>query len=292
MAIDAGTLQQLAMLGLGENVSNMTPQELEDALYGRAEADINRRSGLDAQAALENTFARGVGMGGTTPGAGSTISADAVTPIMRTRNDALLKARMDAFTASQAARLAALGQAAAVSQNALSSGASAGAQQTALALQRRGQNIQQETATNQLVGQGVGGVGGAALSTAGLVYAPEIKNRLRALLSAGGGGETKTAAAGAPGTGDTLGPPSPTAGQSGLAGLAESGAGPAAIAPSYGAPAAPGFSPVSFDLPSSPGFGSGGGLGDLAQWNFNPGDVGMEDWLNNAQPAKTWGDYL
>lgn len=180
MAIDPTQLQQLAAAGLGDYIGQ-GPQSMEDALYARMAGDIERQSGTNTQAALENTFGRGVGMG--------TPSADAVTPIARARNEALLKARAQAATDARNAQLAGLSTAAGVAQNAINSGQAGGLQQQQLNLAKRGQNMQRDAATTGAVGAGIGGLGASALNVAGMAYAPQIRKGLGLLAGGGDTGE-------------------------------------------------------------------------------------------------------
>lgn len=259
MATDINTLQQLAAAGLGDYIGQ-SPQTMEDALYNRMAADIERQSGTNARSALENTFARGVGQGGGVGGA-STISADAITPIQRARNEALLKARSDAFVASQQAQLSGLAQAAGAAQNAINSGQNAGYQQQALNLQKKNQEQQRGLATQQAVGQGVGGLGAAALSTAGLLYGPEIRKNLSGLFAGGGGDRMPSSLAA------MAGPSSP-----GAPAVTSAIDMPSAFA-NFAGPAASALSPASYDFG-----GSFGGLGSMASSNFSLPDLPSVDW--------------
>lgn len=276
MAIDASALQQLAMTGLaGQPMSDAQRQAMEEALFGNAQQDIERTSGVNAQAALENAFGRGVGQGGM--GGASSITNYGIGNIERARSDALVKARNDAAVASRNAQLAALGSAAGTAQNALTQQTQSGQNTEALKLQRRGQDMAQSSARNQMIGQGVGGLGGAAATVGGLVYGPEIKSALKSLVAGGGGGKTGFAGANGPSSPAIEGAPAADAG--------------APIVPAAGGGGAlnlmsggPDISPVSFSAPS---FSGGGGL-DLSSFQFP--DFNM-DWSNILMPQNSNWDW-
>lgn len=278
MALDTNTLQNLAGTGL-EQYLGAGPQAMEDALYNRMAADIERQSGLNAQQAMENTFGRGVGQAGGGP---SSITSTALDPILRARSDALTKARNDAFVASQQAQLAALAQAAGTAQTAINSSTAAANQSAALALQKRGQNFQRSQANQQAIGQGVGGLGAAGLQTAGLLYAPQIKKflggGLQGLADTGGDRmpSSALAAAGGPATAGIPSQPDLTGGF-----------------PSAATSAASALTPASFSLPDVSGPTSSA-LSGLSNYNFElPTDF---DWSTALMKPVTssfdWGDYF
>jgi hypothetical protein len=147
------------------------PEALEEQIYQRGVADIDR----GYQQRLENAFGRGFGLS-TVQGANE-----------QARAEALLKLRTDAALASRQATLSALGTAAG-QQNRQQQESQFSRNQD---MQRRQMDRQQDIADNQMLAQGIGGLGGAALQVGGLVYGPEIKGALRRLVGGGDPGQSR-----------------------------------------------------------------------------------------------------
>ena len=162
------SLEDLVSGGLS-NIIQQGGLPLEEALYQR-----------QAQAEREATFGRGLGISSVT-------------------RDALAKARMDAAMAAQNAQLAALGQAAGVTQQ------NANRAQQASQFDRT-MKQQKSLANQQMLASGLAGGVGAAANLGGLIFAPEIRKGLRGLFGAG----TPGTQPGAPGL--TEGGPLQTAG--------------------------------------------------------------------------------
>ncbi len=162
-------------------------QALEDALFRRAQIDIEEAANRQLQSTRENVAGRGLGIG--------QYLADLESGVAGEQAKALEKARLDAFTAAQQARLAALGSAA--SQTNQSNALTQAADQAS--------KNRRAAKDNQFLSAGAG-IGAAGLGTLGRVFAPEIKGGLRDLVGLGGSRGSGGGPA-APGRafGDTLG---------------------------------------------------------------------------------------
>jgi hypothetical protein len=141
------SLEELLQSGLGGIIQNQGAP-LEEDLYQR-----------QAQAERESTFGRGLGISSVT-------------------RDALAKARMDAALAAQQAQLAALGQAAGITQ-----GAANRAQQESQF--SRNLKQQKDMANTQMIAQGVGAGAGALAQLGGAAFGPEIRGGLRGMFGLG-----------------------------------------------------------------------------------------------------------
>ena len=148
------TLEELLNSGLG-GILQSGGVPLEEDLYQR-----------QAQAERESSYGRGLGISSVT-------------------RDALAKARMDAAMAAQQAQLAALGQAAGVTQataNREASMANSAANRNQQESQfRRTQQQQSGLANQQLLAGGLGAGVGALGQVAGSTFGPEIRTGLRKL---------------------------------------------------------------------------------------------------------------
>ena len=151
------SLAQLVQAGGG-------PTEL--ALFQRSIGDIENSYKNNAQAISENMFSRGLGI--------SDIAAHLQAENLKNQAAAVEKARQDAFLGGQQAQLAALGQAAGITQSEAN-------RAFAAAQQKRALSAQQSTQNKQLLAQGLAGGVGALGNVAGLAYGPEIRSGLRGL---------------------------------------------------------------------------------------------------------------
>lgn len=154
------TLDDLLKGGL-EDLLRQDPRALEDSLYTSSAEDINRRSGDTARTINENTFGRGLGL--------STITRDLQADRERLRDDALVKARRDSAFAARSAVLQALATAAGQQSADANRRQQANQFNTTQNFNERQGNRQESIANRNLVAQGIGGLGGAALTVGGLV---------------------------------------------------------------------------------------------------------------------------
>lgn len=138
------------------------PKGLEDQLYGSAEQDIQRQG----QGMLEQLFGRGMGQ------------SSEMGAVARQVAEALAKARTDSAVASRQATLAALAQAAGV-QNRQQQESQ---YERTLGFNKDQADRQESIANKQLLAQGIGGLGGSALTLGGLLYGKELKSGLKGLL--------------------------------------------------------------------------------------------------------------
>lgn len=249
-------------------------QPLEDALYGRQEADIRDQAANRAQQIAENAFGRGLGL--------SSIAAYLQGQNEKAQADALAKARTDAYLASQQAQLAAVGQAAGVAQQELNRNTQNAQFSANQDMQKRALNQQASIANKNLLAGGLGLGLGAATQVLGKTFAPEITGGLRNLFGLGGS------------------TPSPYAslGLRDLSGFSEPSVSPL---PTGGIAAGePSFSfgmDTSFGSPSTAlnlssglgsdfgGFSAGGGLDALAGLDLS--NLGAIDWSAFTLPDLT-----
>jgi hypothetical protein len=145
---------------------------MEDQLFSRAEGDIQRQAGNEAQRVSENAFGRGMGL--------SSVNAFAQAQNERARAEALSKARVDSNQAATAAQRAALGQAA--------SYVTAQQQRQQQADQfRKSMKHQGSMNTQNLVASGLAGLTGAGLKMAGNVWGDDMRKGLKGFMNGGGG---------------------------------------------------------------------------------------------------------
>lgn len=137
------SLEELLNTGLGGIIQG-GGLPTEEALYNR-----------QAQAEREASFGRGLGISSVT-------------------RDALAKARLDAALAAQQAQLAALGQAASVTQG----NANRTQQESQFS---RNLKQQKSIASDQMLMSGIGAGAGALTGLAGATFGPEIRSGLRGL---------------------------------------------------------------------------------------------------------------
>jgi hypothetical protein len=223
------------------------PRGLENRLYKSSAADIDDRSADTARQINESTFGRGLGL--------SSVTADLQADREQIRQEALVKARRDAAMASRSAILAALSQAAGLQGQRQQQG------QFDENMRFRQKELDERgSAQNKaLLAQGIGGLGGAALQTGGLMYGPEIKGALNRLMGRGPGGSPSASVSGQLGSASAL-PPT-------LDGLADFGSA------SFSSPTAfedagygGSFDPGAFD---TSGFDLGGlDASGLGGWDF------------------------
>jgi hypothetical protein len=163
------TLDDLIRSALAEQVQQ-GGGPTEQALFQRSIGDIENAYKNSAQQISENQFSRGLGL--------SSVAAQLQAENLKNQSAAIEKARQDAFLGGQQAQLAALGQAAGLSQ-----GDANRAQQAAM--QRRALAAQEGAANKQLIAGGITGGVGAAANLAGMAYRPEIQRGLRAFAGLG-----------------------------------------------------------------------------------------------------------
>lgn len=219
---------------VNQNLLSLLEQDpaLQQRLFGVAKTAIEDQAGNQARQINENAFGRGLGL--------SSVNAQAQALNQAERDKAIAKAGIDSETAARQAILSALGAAAGQQQ-----------MQQQAHMQNKQMRSQENIAQNNLIGSGLGAVGGAGLYLGGKAFGPDLVKGIRGIAGLDSGKP------GAPGTGSYVGGDAGTGGAAPLS--LNSGA-----------------APINYSMPSL-----GGGLDALSaspDMSFNGPATQLPDW--------------